>query len=325
MKKLFVTGIFIAVAGFAAQASAQVYDPSYYRCYDDQLPYSGPTTSLVNRLALGRYHWADASYKATGSLKYWDPSFNAEVANSANTYNVDIYPVYAYNTNPYPTWVGPGTGVPSGDPRWANTYVGIKTKPSSIKPNTVELAGLCESGCYMPDQVLEYSSGPVAIVDAMKMGKKDLITLHPDSTFDSLKFITNDVLRYTTDRVAVEQEVLTLQMQSGGEIKVSMEHPLLTSDGIMKAAKDLAPGDSLMREDGSPDPIVTITENKIKTKVYNVRPVTTDLVSNILIAQGYLNGSARYQNEFITYLNKVLLRQKIPADVIPKRAGARGR
>jgi hypothetical protein len=61
--------------------------------------------------------------------------------------------------------------------------------------------------------------------------------------------------------------------------------------------------------------MVTTTEF---TKVYNLKPTTTDLTSNILVAQGYLSGSVRYQNEYIKYLNRVLLRHNIPSSVIAR-------
>jgi hypothetical protein len=66
-------------------------------------------------------------------------------------------------------------------------------------------------------------------------------------------------------------------------------------------------------------------QQTVVTKVYNLRPATTDLMTNIIVAQGYLNGSARYQSEYLKYLNRVLIRQNIPAELIPRgrSSGAR--
>ena len=59
------------------------------------------------------------------------------------------------------------------------------------------------------------------------------------------------------------------------------------------------------------DPIAKIEINKIFGKVYNVKPVTLDYVSNIVVAEGYLNGSVRYQNEFLNTINSLILRRSL--------------
>jgi hypothetical protein len=81
-------------------------------------------------------------------------------------------------------------------------------------------------------------------------------------------------------------------------------------------------GESLVRENGEADPVVSVASSTELTKVYNLRPTTTDLTSNILVAQGYLNGSARYQNEYLKYLNRVLIRSKIPSELIVRAPAA---
>lgn len=81
-----------------------------------------------------------------------------------------------------------------------------------------------------------------------------------------------------------------------------------------------------MREDGSPDRIISVSRERWFGKAYNIRPKTTDLLSNILVAQGYLNGSVRFQNEFVEDMNRIILRKNIPHDAIPvQRAAKRAR
>jgi intein/homing endonuclease len=103
-------------------------------------------------------------------------------------------------------------------------------------------------------------------------------------------------------------------MKSGGSLRVTAEHPLLTDDGIMRQAEDLKVGASLVRADGSPDAISSVEVSKIFGKVYNVRPTTVDYTSNIVVAGGYLNGSVRYQNEFLDMINALILRRAL-ADI----------
>jgi hypothetical protein len=53
-------------------------------------------------------------------------------------------------------------------------------------------------------------------------------------------------------------------------------------------------------------------------KVYNIKPVSRERVSNVLIAQGYLVGSARFQNDDVNYMNRALLFRAVPDVVMPR-------
>ncbi|MFP2907631.1 hypothetical protein ACLESD_21785 [Pyxidicoccus sp. 3LFB2] len=55
----------------------------------------------------------------------------------------------------------------------------------------------------------------------------------------------------------------------------------------------------------------------VVTKAYNVRPVTTDLTSNILVAQGFLSGSQRFQSEYLTEMNRLIIRSNVPDGIVP--------
>ena len=76
-------------------------------------------------------------------------------------------------------------------------------------------------------------------------------------------------------------------------------------------------GDELVRADGSLDPIVKIDRTIHEGKVYNLRPVSEDHVSNVLVAQGFLVGSSRFQNDDVEYMNRVILYTSVPQQTIP--------
>jgi hypothetical protein len=151
----------------------------------------------------------------------------------------------------------------------------------------------------------------MGIKAAAEASKANLVTLSPDATLDNLTFTSNKVERYTTDVAAAVQTIYTLNMKSGGQLKVTNEHPLLDGQGIIRQAQALKVGDQLIRANGKRDPIVSISVEKIFGKVYNVKPVTTDYVSNIVVAGGYLNGSVRFQNEFLDQVNSLILRRSL--------------
>ncbi|MBC7975772.1 MAG: hypothetical protein H7138_12410 [Myxococcales bacterium] len=182
-------------------------------------------------------------------------------------------------------------------------------------PTSAFNVGLCVAGCYTDDTALSFADGPSGIKAAAEAGKLDLVTLTPTATLDNLDYTANKVERYITDSQEAWQSIYTITMQSGGQLRVTSEHPLLDHTGVIRQAHALRVGDQLVRASGKPDPIARIESAKVFTKVYNVKPVTTDYVSNIVVAAGYLNGSLRYQNELLSSINALILRRSLAAQV----------
>jgi hypothetical protein len=331
MKRVVFFGSFLLMATTASTAFAY-YPAAYWRCSADQLGGS-PSSPLESRQAYGRTTWAKNAFtyhksgpnpNAALADRFWQGWMSQEVADAAVAQTpIDLYPVYSDPNSPSGIWIGPG---PKAAPTWhGNTFTEIKTRPYTLPTLTTKVDALCEAGCYTPEQELRFGDELIPVAAAFESTRQDVTTLAPGSTFDSLSFIQNRVARWTVDIAPAEQTIITLRMDSGGELRVTTEHPLLTSEGVMKKATELVVGESLVKEDGSPDPIASMERNTIFTKVYNLRPATTDLISNILVAQGYLNGSARYQSEYVKYLNRVLMRNNIPEEVIPRSRATEGK
>jgi len=176
----------------------------------------------------------------------------------------------------------------------------------------------CESSCYAPDQSLRFSDGDVNVVKAMKEKRDDLVTLTADATLDDLATQTARVFSYTTEIRDAENVIYKLTTASGGSLSVTNEHPIITSVGRLVQAQKLALGDELLQADGTPDEIIKIEKSTLFGKVYNIKPAQTEPVANILIAQGFLVGSARFQNDDIGYINRILLFRGVPDDVMPR-------
>jgi hypothetical protein len=79
----------------------------------------------------------------------------------------------------------------------------------------------------------------------------------------------------------------------------------------MKLAGEFKVGESLVMLGGVLDPIVSIEKVQYFGKVYNVFVKSAALQHNIVVTNGYLNGTAFFQNEGSNQLNRVLLRQKL--------------
>ncbi|WP_018692014.1 Hint domain-containing protein [Algicola sagamiensis] len=180
----------------------------------------------------------------------------------------------------------------------------------------------CLASCYTPDQKILFADGEMAIFDAVTKRVSKIVTLDDQSTLHSLGYQVRDVDAYSESIRDVLHTILVLKTQSGGELKVTENHPLLVSTGHMRNAEDIHVGDKLIAENGSFDTIVSIEPIKYYGKVYNVKPNSnnengvTSLNGQIVIAQGYLSGSFYYQNTGAHHVNRLVLRDRIPDNLI---------
>ena len=178
--------------------------------------------------------------------------------------------------------------------------------------------GFCTASCYTPDQNISFASGDAPIADALTKLKNDVKTLTPDSTLDSISLKTDGVSTYTHEIHDSTHVILDIRTKSGGELKVTEKHPVLVDSGRIVEAQSLKAGQSLIKADGSRDAIVSVEKTSHFGKVYNLKPTATNRVANILIAQGFLVGSSRYQNEDVDFMNRIILGRAVPKSVIPQ-------
>ncbi|MBU8898130.1 hypothetical protein KRR26_21155 [Corallococcus sp. M34] len=289
--------------------------PYNYRCTYDQLNIDQGN---------GRQKWAKRwqqgnPYGLTQwgglDMRFWDSAFSME-ANNAALAGTWLYPVYVDPNNTYAPWPGPGA---PGSATAGYSGAQIQNLAGTYKPVAVQMDALCEPGCYTPDQEVLLSTGPLPIGEALATGRRDLVTLTPDATFASLTFMDNPVEHYTLDQRISEQEIVTFHTGSGGVLRVTTEHPLVVPEGNLKKARELGVGDALVTQSGKSDAIVSVEKSLEWVRAHNVRPVTADPTSNILVAQGFLSGSQRFQSEYVNELNRLLLRANVPDSVLPAR------
>ncbi|MNT27430.1 hypothetical protein D3C72_1630600 [compost metagenome] len=107
-------------------------------------------------------------------------------------------------------------------------------------------------------------------------------------------------------------------MKSGRELRVTKNHPLLTADGMMKMASEFKSDDSLVQLGGSLDRIASIEEIKHFGKVYNLFVESDEAAKNIVVTNGYLNGTAYFQNAGAKDMNRSLFRSQMTRGVFSK-------
>lgn len=191
-----------------------------------------------------------------------------------------------------------------------------RNAPCNIVPHGYVVVGMCEGGCYTPDQLVLFDSGYQQIGDASVKSAGAAVTVDPASTLDKLAFKTTAVEAFTTSLIDEWNEIVDIETVSGKSLRVTTNHPMLVSDGIVRQAKDLKVGDVLVQENGSPDPISKLTGSTYFGKVRNVRVASTNLIENIVVAQGLLTGTSFYQNEGLTYVNRAIFRALVPESLL---------
>jgi hypothetical protein len=305
---LLITATLAIATTTRGTASAQILTTA--RC---QNAFSVSSDTAQRRMSWGMYCRTHPGPDAGGAPRPATHYVNNESITDYNTADPTnlrpfLFPTYL-DQAAFAVWDIPDTALTPGTqpPTAAPTNPGV----CLVLPLQAVNVGLCVAGCYTEDMPLQFADGTMGIKAAALSSKADLVTLSPDATLDNLSTVNNKVDRYTTDVVESMQVIYSLTMQSGGRLRVTNEHPLLGPDGVIRQAQTLQVGDALVRADGTPDPIVDVQVEKVFGKVYNVQPITTDYASNIVIAGGYLNGSLRYQNEFLDTINSLILRRSI--------------
>jgi len=175
-----------------------------------------------------------------------------------------------------------------------------------------QAVGECVAGCYTPEQRLRFSGGEVAIRRAVETNRTDIVTLGMNATMEQLKFQVGKVAVYTVDITEAKQPIFNIRTASGGLLRVTPNHPIVDGSGVVKQAHEFVVGDELVRANGALDPVISIEKELFYGKAYNLKPTTFDPLTNIVVAEGFLNGSGRYQDKSVTEGNRSLLRKNIP-------------
>jgi hypothetical protein len=306
----------------------------------------------------GSYFTSTKAYEMSGGTfvgahEYAEINHGKAYTGNLNAWNVNYYYGYArYDTTPLYTVAVETLGPTMNYYKWSHTTQRVRPLYPSFENTPVAGGGTqlfphptladcrlytdtggaspiaagasfyviayCESSCYTPDQNVEFSTGQVNIVDAMKQQRDDVVTLSKDATLDNITTKVDNVYSYTTETRDSEHVIFELTTASGGSLRVTNEHPVMISEGMLVKAEKLVIGDELLKADGTPDAIISVNKTTHFGKVYNIKPASRELVSNILIAQGYLVGSARFQNDDVKYMNRVLLFRGVPEKSLPR-------
>lgn len=302
------------VSSFTLEASAQRF---LKRCEED---------SLNPAQAIERVEWYGANYGSEIQTKAVEVTGRSVTIDQALAWYRKSHLEDSVFGGPaerplYPSFTDVNTLNPRG------YYAPVSRFAAANKPADYIWAGSCLSSCYKPGtQVLfavedtTFGGGlafkNVAIDVAHRWRLPKIAALSEKSTLGSPVLDPVDVAFYTESVTETDHDILDFSTEGGGTLKITPNHPVVDGTGVMREARTFVVGESLVRADGSLDPVVRIEHEKFHGRVYNVMPNSASLLGQIVVAEGFLNGSAYYQNNGVRHLNRGLLRAMVPAEAL---------
>lgn len=269
--------------------------------------------SLDNNAANGRYKWLLKCRASVPAIDQFLKGF--EAYEKMTTFKMENLVLKGRIV--YPTFM-----TPNGKP-----WIAPKNENDSCSvPDGVYVATVCLASCSTPEQLilaqgenggkgkLKYSS----FLEAWNDNFKFVATLGSNSSMSSKQVQKTLVDQWVTELVDGNHEIYEFNMKSGGNLRLTPNHPILTSEGTMKLAGDWKVGDSMVKLGGERDQVVSIRKFNHFGKVYNVFVKSNALHKNIVVTNGYLNGTAFFQNDGAGHLNRRLFRGALVKGVLDK-------
>ncbi|CAE80217.1 PKD domain-containing protein [Bdellovibrio bacteriovorus] len=270
--------------------------------------------SLSNTEAKGRYDWMVKCQDELPVIKEFLTSFaNVTVTVGGKKVGLgssgqEIYATFmdrAYN--PEKAWIAPK-----------------KANAPCTMPATAYVATVCVSSCATPEQqilaeeVVSKKLKYMSFFDALTSQSAYVGTMQSADSLNKNAVVKTKVDQWVTELVDGDHEILVFKMKSGRELRVTKNHPILSQDGSMKVAEEFKVGESLVQSGGTLDAIVSINEIKYFGKVYNVFVQSNAPHKNVVLINGYLNGSAFFQNAGAKEMNRTIFRNNMTRGVFGK-------
>lgn len=267
--------------------------------------------SLSNTEAKGRYDWMVKCQNELPVIKEFLTSFNDVTIKisgqkvAVGSAGRELYPSFMDRAfTPEKVWLAPK-----------------KASAPCVMPATAYVATVCLSSCATPEQqilaedIVSKKLKYVSFIEALTQKVGYVASLKSADSLKSRAVAKVKVDQWVTELVDSEHQILVFRMKSGRELRVTKNHPVLSKDGMMKVADQFKVGEALVQVGGELDPIVSIDEIKHVGKVYNVFVQSDEVHKNILVTNGYLNGSAYFQNAGAKDMNRQLFRKNLTRGV----------
>ena len=264
--------------------------------------------SLSNDQAYGRYQWMAKCQDKVPAIKEY---LKAATANHCGLDDIStskrlIYPTFMNTaTTPEQPWIAPISA----------------DQPCRVPPKAY-VAAVCLSSCATPEQQIladAKANSKMAYTpfqQALEGKYEYAATLKANSAMASKQLQKSKIDQWVTELIDTDHAILQFRTASGGSLRVTPNHPIVADDGSVRLADTFKVGQNLVQLGGHLDRIVGIDNQVFHGKVYNLFVESADPVQNVVVTQGFLNGTAFFQNEGASNLNRSLLRTKLCAGAL---------
>jgi hypothetical protein len=175
-----------------------------------------------------------------------------------------------------------------------NPFVPITATAPCVFGLTV--LGSCKTGCYTPEQKVLFNGAYSGVQHAFESHKLSVTALTAGSTLRDMGFAEQPIQTYVAG--ATTEDIFVLKDKRGDTVQVTSQHPMVLADGTVVKANTLKKGDRLAKADGTSSRLTEVKTFSFTGTVWNVEPTSHDKAENILVGQGFLTGSVRFQNEW---------------------------
>jgi hypothetical protein len=294
--------------------------------------------SLSTPEAQARFHWmVSCADKVPVIKEFLDEFATVKGKVGSEKYSLTskgrvLYPTFMdHGTNPEKPWIAPQGNDDDdlhlhnlecddqdhGDHKCDHRGRSCEHHGDCDVPSTVYVAAICVSSCATPEeQVIAQQAANdkltgVTFIQALTKNYQFVGTLQSHSGMSAKLLQKTKVDQWVTELLDTEHQILEFHMKSGGMLKLTPNHPLVGDDAKLHEAADFKIGDHLIKLGGDRDQIMSISQIPYFGKVYNVFVKSSDPIKNIIVTNGYLNGTAFYQNEGVKQMNRVVFRQRL--------------
>ena len=177
------------------------------------------------------------------------------------------------------------------------------------------LDGWCLCGCFHPRTKISAYDKRTQSYDKFLasniLNKKDLfqlVHLSKNSNNNRLYFESSDI-RLAVYGPETKNLISFKTKHQKTPLIVSDNHPILTSSGIMKAAKNINLNDKLINIYNQKETITNIDKIAFTGDVINFSTSREDLINHVIVANGYLVGDQYWQNLIEEYKIELLLEE----------------
>lgn len=171
------------------------------------------------------------------------------------------------------------------------------------------ISSICPQGCFSEDTLVSLpdDAGEATIPVSRVATGTQLLSLDDEASLGALSFAPHFV-----ERVVHGPETIPLfafELASGRTLRVTMQHPMVLSDGRIVAAHAVPENASLLGADGAPVEIVATRRETTTGEVFNAALTSDSNEGHVLVAEGVLVGDLFLQNQVASEQNSIALRK----------------